>query len=102
MELRRGLAVMRVPYYLSIQETNLSAIVFGTHGEVNPVAPVLVLFDKEFVEFRLRLPRVIKQDIGESDSLLCPTTPNIDGTTCNVVRGSLSPVPWQSSKWSNH
>ena len=71
----------------AVQETDFSAIVFGPNGKVNPIAPVLILFDKELVVILLRFISIIHEDSGVSYGLLCPTTPYIYGTTGNVVRG---------------
>ena len=43
---------------LCVQERNLSAIVTRAHREVNPVATVPVLFDKELVKILLALFRI--------------------------------------------
>ena len=37
----------------SVQETNLPAIARRSNGKVYPVAPVLILFDKELIEILL-------------------------------------------------
>ena len=36
---------------LSIQETNLSAVVTRAHSKMNPIAIILVLFDKELINY---------------------------------------------------
>ena len=54
---------------------------------MNPVAPVLVLFDKELVEILMDLFRVTNQDKGILDGLLCPITANVNGTTSQVIGG---------------
>ena len=80
-------AVMLPKCYLPVQEANLSAVVARAHGKMNPVAPVFVLFDKELVEILMDLFRVTNQDKGILDSLLCPITANVNGTTCKVIGG---------------
>ena len=61
---------------------------------MDPVAPVLVLFDKEFIEFRLRLPRVIEQDISESDRLFNTATTDIHRAACQVITRTHTPYPF--------
>ena len=72
---------------LCAQEHNLPAITTWSYGKVNPVASVLVLFDKEFIEILLNLFRIRFQDIRIINRLLCPTTADIDGTARNMIRG---------------
>ena len=57
----------------------------GPHGEMDPVAPVPVLFDKEFVIILLNLFRVCYQYRCILYRLLDATTANIHGTASQVI-----------------
>jgi hypothetical protein len=70
---------------LSIQETNLSAVLFGTNGKVNPMAIILILFDKELIEIFFRFVRIIHKDGGIAYRLLYAVASDIHSATGQMV-----------------
>ena len=47
---------------LTYYKINLSPIVLRPYGEVNPVAPLLISFDKQLIVIALRAVRDVQQD----------------------------------------
>ena len=65
---------------LSAVEEDLAAIVFRTHGEVDPIGSTPLLLD-EFIQFPMVLISRIKQDAGIAYHLLWTSAANVHCTT---------------------
>ena len=74
-------------FLLAVQKPNLSAILLGAHGKMNPIPPVFVLFDKELIKRFFRFISIIHKDRGIAYRLLDAITADIHCATSLVIRG---------------
>ena len=74
----------------STVEEDFSAIVFGAHGEVDPVGRA-TLFVDQLVQFPAVLVGRVNQDAGIAYHLLRPCTADIYGTARQMI-GALRPT----------
>ena len=76
-----GRFVTALTYY----KINLSPIVFRADCEVNPVAPLLISFDKQLIVILLRAVRDVQQDVRIAQCLLKALASDIHCTSRQVV-----------------
>ena len=80
---------------LTINKSRFPAIVLGTDGEVNPIAPASILLYQQFVIVLSGLIRIVHQDHRISHCLLYPIHPDIHCAPRQVIarrRASHLPV----------
>ena len=72
-------------YCLPAVEEDLAAIVFRTHGEMNPIGGAALLLD-ELIKHPTVIISGVEQEAGITYHLLRPQTLDIYGATCQVIR----------------
>ena len=68
--------------YLPSQNRDFSPIIFRPYCEVNPISPLLVPLNEEFIKVALGAVGNIEKDVGIAQGLLYPDASNIYGATC--------------------